>query len=656
MMSTRVCKRTFLRLASGGMAALALPLAAAKAATPFTTFAFPATGRSNSATDPDRWSDVYNVKRDFGAAGDGSTIDTAAINNAFTAFWGSTNKGGIMYFPPGIYIVDQDIIIGNNSTQQTNGRIIGGGRLSTAIQGTLNNGFIFRQNDGTGGPSEIAHMSFINASTYIGSGAMMLNDLNGASIHDCSFSGMVGLLLPSNIFDVTIDNCTGAPNSDATTGHSATFGIAGACPHIRGWRSTSNWDVCFQLFGGNSSVISGNGIEDCSIAVLLGMQTGWASSCTISGTTLTVGGNLGSSSATKQFQVGCQIFMRGLGTQTWGSDPNDSSAVTIIGLGTGTGFAGTYTISTSAAISTPVPCLSRIDTPLTGVALLGLQTEACYHSIYVNDVGGCVIEGGGGGATGNECVDKFGTTGYTARAGLYVRKAASTKITGYSAAQATYLGSIVIDPTQQSSNLTFDSCGGTKKPDAVTGSGTIISNGSGGAGTILNVDSSSVSGSFIGIGMAVTGTGVSANTTITGNNASDNTLTGTGGAGTYRVNNSQNVSATSMTITSGADWVMPTGASAKTGVIFINCGGGNLPNGYSSGLNSLNRTFASLPGQGSANANVDLVEGQEFDIVDAATGNCSDSACNWGANVTGGGGSLNRKVRYNGTNWTVVGK
>ena len=61
-------------------------------------------------------------------------------------------------------------------------------------------------------------------------------------------------------------------------------------------------------------------------------------------------------------------------------------------------------------------------------------------------------------------------------------------------------------------------------------------------------------------------------------------------------------------------------------------------------------TYDNLP----TGANV--TEGDEFMISDAATGNCDDAACNWGTNVTGGGGLLHRKVRWNGSNWTVVGK
>jgi hypothetical protein len=45
----------------------------------------------------------------------------------------------------------------------------------------------------------------------------------------------------------------------------------------------------------------------------------------------------------------------------------------------------------------------------------------------------------------------------------------------------------------------------------------------------------------------------------------------------------------------------------------------------------------------------DVLEGDEFDISDSTT-------ATWGANVTVGGGANRVRVRYNGTNWTVVGK
>lgn len=54
-------------------------------------------------------------------------------------------------------------------------------------------------------------------------------------------------------------------------------------------------------------------------------------------------------------------------------------------------------------------------------------------------------------------------------------------------------------------------------------------------------------------------------------------------------------------------------------------------------------TFSQLPTGGN------LFEGDEFNISDSTT-------ATWGANVTTGGGSNRVLVRYNGTNWTVVGK
>lgn len=62
-------------------------------------------------------------------------------------------------------------------------------------------------------------------------------------------------------------------------------------------------------------------------------------------------------------------------------------------------------------------------------------------------------------------------------------------------------------------------------------------------------------------------------------------------------------------------------------------------------------TYANLPTGGN------VTEGDEYMISDALAANCADGSCStFATNVTGGGGALHRKVRWNGSNWTLVGR
>lgn len=70
------------------------------------------------ATAPDDW---HNVKGDYGAAGDGTTDDTTAINNAIT---GAAAAGGTVYFPPGTYRVNGTIEVGALAVQAAFGAVI----------------------------------------------------------------------------------------------------------------------------------------------------------------------------------------------------------------------------------------------------------------------------------------------------------------------------------------------------------------------------------------------------------------------------------------------------------------------------------------------------------------------------------------------------
>lgn len=574
-------------------------------------------------------SGAINVKdAPYNAMGDGSTDDTAAIQNALNDAAGSK----IVFFPPGNYKVTSSINIGVSSTN-TSGRIVGSGRWNTSIFGNLPNGFVFYQLDNTNGPEEISNLTLQNQSTWIGSGALMMSD-GSAYIHGCHFRGMINVLLPFNIYDAIIHNCTGEPNSDVSTGYISTLGIAGYAPHITGWRSTNNFQTCFQLWGSNGCSLIGNGIENCEVGMLLGMFTGWASHCTVSGTTLTVSGTIGS--AELNFGPGMQIFGRGLTSKPWGTDPNDTTGTTIIANITGSGGAGTYQLSDIHTISTPVPMWTRYETALVGVTLSSFQNEACHYGLYANSIGAAQISGAGGNSAVGEATNEFGSTGWSPHSGFYIRKAGQSVFTGCSASNNCHAGSFYFDPTQPVNNTTFISCGGKRGTDnAVTAS---IS------GTVLTVTALGA-GSGIAIGLAVTGSGVSAGTVITGSIASEpGTLTGYNNTGTYRVNNSQTVGSRSMTIAYGPDWVLPTTTEAGAGLLLINCGT-SVPSNTAL-TNAV--TFNSLPGEAGASTTMPRFEGQEYSITDSNT-------ATWGATAAGGG-SNHVKVRYNGTNWTVVGK
>lgn len=67
---------------------------------------------------------VYNVK-DYGATGDASTDDTAAINQAINS---ATSSMSVVYFPPGIYVCKSSIVAKSSVT------LMGSGRYTTTLE------------------------------------------------------------------------------------------------------------------------------------------------------------------------------------------------------------------------------------------------------------------------------------------------------------------------------------------------------------------------------------------------------------------------------------------------------------------------------------------------------------------------------------------
>lgn len=72
-----------------------------------------ATGSTTSRRERDRWADVVNVK-DFGAACDGTTDDTAAVNAAIAEIAGTTKTGGTIIFPRATCRIDGQLVIPQN--------------------------------------------------------------------------------------------------------------------------------------------------------------------------------------------------------------------------------------------------------------------------------------------------------------------------------------------------------------------------------------------------------------------------------------------------------------------------------------------------------------------------------------------------------------
>lgn len=523
---------------------------------PFTTYAYPTTGTPAARTTPARFAEVYNVK-DFGAIGTGSgetllsvygsgglaaaqadypllttltladTFDWAGIQSAIYTCGANASRGGTVVIPRGNYVVKQGIEINT-----MNGSIVGSPGGVSFISGNLPNGFIFNQSAGGGGPREISGLEIVNTSTWIGSGGLRVNNTSGSSYNNLIAGGMISYLFGWDIYNSTLNNCTGGPSLDATTGYNGTLGFAGFTPSIKGWRSTGQMQAAIQVAGSNSAHIESCGIENCVTALLLGVYTGWASHCTVAPeagnpgfSILTVasdammgsGAVAGGPGGNPEFQNGSALFGRGLALPPWGSDPSDPTNITgstwIHNTLTGTGSQGTYRINGTYTITTPIPIWTRSQGLCTGLTVEAIQTEACFHSIYVAKVSGCHISGAGFGVNGPQCSNQWGQTGLVSRAPFYFASGSNTTISGVASAPAvTYLGAIYLQPDAAANGVTFENCAAQKGTDN-SAIGTIT-------GDVMTV-TTFTSGASIGVGMPVTGTSVLPNTVITGNLATE---------------------------------------------------------------------------------------------------------------------------------------
>ena len=234
--------------------------------TPFTTFAFAATGAPTPAgnrTTPDRLAEIKNVK-DFGAKGDG-TDDTAAIQAAIN--WTSGPDRGTIFFPKGGYTISAPLTFNYDPSPGAPGlsiRFLGTGD-STSVGGTNTGspGYIFDRHLAT--PNNTARVVIENfvmqGSGFLGS--IRVGSCTKAIIRNVHGAGITTEDSPGNSSQgIFIQGCT-VPGGGIVMGGS---GVIQNC-------NLTSCDIGYRMYG-NGWVIEGSRIEESNTTFLVGLDTG----------------------------------------------------------------------------------------------------------------------------------------------------------------------------------------------------------------------------------------------------------------------------------------------------------------------------------------------------------------------------------------------
>lgn len=154
----------------------------------FSSIPATATGGSSSRTLAVRFGEVKNVK-DYGALGDGSTNDATAIQAAITA---AATAGGVVYFPPGVYLSASTINVPSNIELRGDGK----GASIVKASASLPTGSPLLGNTNTGAYTD-ANIT-LRGLTFDG---------NGLGINDATQTRLFALLRFFRTTDLTVQNC-----------------------------------------------------------------------------------------------------------------------------------------------------------------------------------------------------------------------------------------------------------------------------------------------------------------------------------------------------------------------------------------------------------------------------------------------------------------
>jgi hypothetical protein len=148
----------------------------------------------------------YNVKQ-FGATGNNSTDDTAAIQLAISYSLAAPNpstRSVDLFFPPGIYKVSAPISMSGNNVA-----LIGSGIGSTVILNTATTGDILQIGNNTAGSTnviELRHMQIYGNSARTSGSSININQANNVFIYDVGITNYYyGILIQNSSSVVRVD-------------------------------------------------------------------------------------------------------------------------------------------------------------------------------------------------------------------------------------------------------------------------------------------------------------------------------------------------------------------------------------------------------------------------------------------------------------------
>lgn len=199
--------------------------------------------------------DIYNVKSaPYNAVGDGSNDDTAEIAAAISACE-TSSRGGVVYFPPGIYAISGALVMGNGSGNTESTRMPcmweGAGGTGAGTSNTRLGASIIRWTGSA--PGATTYMADF-AGPFIGGGIKHLTfDVNGKT----NLRGVRLMTVSHGYFEsLSVVNY-------ASLGMLITAGTTGSASLYGGCDSFfSNLKIVWPATGGSGLALEGNDVSD----------------------------------------------------------------------------------------------------------------------------------------------------------------------------------------------------------------------------------------------------------------------------------------------------------------------------------------------------------------------------------------------------------